>query len=110
MSVQLRQHDMVVFAHSWQEFTSPGCLKCIRAELQYVIVHEALQDMKVILSLCLPRSLASILHAALCLGSCPFRVYVALIFSADVFLCTHSVPVVVSIYPLCADPLCSGQC
>ena len=30
------------------EFTSPGCMKCIRTEPEYVKVHEALREMKVL--------------------------------------------------------------
>ena len=41
-SKAIKKHDTILV-----EFTSPGCLKCIRSELEYVKVHEKLQEMKV---------------------------------------------------------------
>ena len=41
-SKALKKHSTILVG-----FTSPGCLKCIRAELEYVKVHEILQGKKV---------------------------------------------------------------
>jgi hypothetical protein len=47
-SKALKKHPTILV-----EFTSPGCLKCIRSELEYVKVHKILRDMKVVAwSLC----------------------------------------------------------
>ena len=41
-SKAIKKHNIILV-----EFTSPGCLKCIRAELEYVKVHEILKSKKV---------------------------------------------------------------
>lgn len=41
-SKAIKKHNTILV-----EFSSPGCMKCIRSELEYVKVHEALRNMKI---------------------------------------------------------------
>lgn len=53
-SKEVKKHRTILV-----EFTSPGCLKCIRAELEYVKVHEILKGKKVTVLGCSFVSLAA---------------------------------------------------